>query len=942
MRKNIFYSSLLILLIFTLAFAQQVNKRETDQTTGIAKPAAQGPDIAYALQGKGELLNCFMNFGEITDGYFQSEFYDFLWPKSKGAISAGDNCVDDFSMIFACKGNVVDGYTAYRQEDWGPVDGSWGHYHAKNQSEELMHQGYPHLAVSDIPATWPEGYFDENGQFIDTPGEHHWPGKFRIDIDSTSATYGQEVPGEFPADRVIYAALDDADDLQGEPMGIRLDIETYEYGRSYAADFIFYDFTITNTSDTRLDSCWWGYYYDLDYGDYLDEAYKTFKTGLNPGEWDVMMEYDPNGTLPDEFETGAFGVAYFKTPKDMGITDSHYFLDTGPTTDAELWPIISSNPSDPNCPVPKGDYFHGNNVHLDDYTLTQSPPYGYDWVCMETTGPFSLEPGESVKAVLVVSGGENEEDFLANIDIAKGMYLKHYQGPSGPASPKLYAVAGDGEATLYWDNAPELKADPFTGELDFEGYKIYRSVDNGNTWGEKILDGAGNLVGYVPVAQFDLKNTISGLDPLNANSYLGNNSGIRHSWTDTDVSNGVTYSYTITAYDRGQPNKNIPSFESSKGTKATEDNFVQVIPEPPASGAVPPEASVSHIAGMGKGTIDLEILDPNKITDHTYHVVFPDSPGVNFQLVDATDNTTLLESYPINTDEMPVRDGFRIRVNGDDAYGGISAIVDEFGRDVFGKGKSDTTGSWYVEALERWGDFDAKTSNYEIRFTADSSAIGTRIGANIQIAEKVPIQVWNTTFNTRVHFVIQDNGNLQFDEGEKIYIINAPYQELTIGSTYSINLFEQVPLEVTIQNAPTDSAGLPPIEGQKVTIITQRAHTPQDVYKITFTAKSFRAVTDSELDAVRVVPNPYVVNAAWEQGVNVRLMRFMFLPPQCTITIYTTRGEKIRTIRHTNSAGAEDWNVTSDSNQDLAFGVYIYIVETPDGRQKMGKFALIK
>ncbi len=105
--------------------------------------------------------------------------------------------------------------------------------------------------------------------------------------------------------------------------------------------------------------------------------------------------------------------------------------------------------------------------------------------------------------------------------------------------------------TLYWDDAPETATDPATGEQDFEGYKIYRSEDGGITWGTVTTDALGRTYGYVPVAQFDLVNNIKGPDPKNPLMWLGTDSGLQHSWVDSNVVDGIAYSYTIVSYDRG-------------------------------------------------------------------------------------------------------------------------------------------------------------------------------------------------------------------------------------------------------------------------------------------------------------------------------------------------------------------------------------------------------
>ena len=96
------------------------------------------------------------------------------------------------------------------------------------------------------------------------------------------------------------------------------------------------------------------------------------------------------------------------------------------------------------------------------------------------------------------------------------------------------------------------------------------------------------------------------------------------------------------------------------------------------------------------------------------------------------------------------------------------------------------------------------------------------------------------------------------------------------------------------------------------------------------------------LSEIRVVPNPYIVGVEWEELQNVHQIRFMFLPPICTINIYTVNGDKVRTLTHDDYSGDESWNVTNDSNQAVAFGVYVYVVTTPEGDKHVGKLAIIR
>ena len=78
---------------------------------------------------------------------------------------------------------------------------------------------------------------------------------------------------------------------------------------------------------------------------------------------------------------------------------------------------------------------------------------------------------------------------------------------------------------------------------------------------------------------------------------------------------------------------------------------------------------------------------------------------------------------------------------------------------------------------------------------------------------------------------------------------------------------------------------------------------------------------------VIVVPNPYIKWSGYEEEDYRRVLRFTRLPEKCTITIYTVSGEKVNTLEHDSVDGAEEWNLRTVNNQEVAPGLYIYSVE---------------
>ncbi len=81
-------------------------------------------------------------------------------------------------------------------------------------------------------------------------------------------------------------------------------------------------------------------------------------------------------------------------------------------------------------------------------------------------------------------------------------------------------------------------------------------------------------------------------------------------------------------------------------------------------------------------------------------------------------------------------------------------------------------------------------------------------------------------------------------------------------------------------------------------------------------------------DKIRIVPNPYIVQAGDFNftGDDNRLL-FVNLPPYCTLRIYTSTGDLIKTIEHSSGSGDESWDQVTESNQLIASGVYIVLVD---------------
>jgi len=116
-------------------------------------------------------------------------------------------------------------------------------------------------------------------------------------------------------------------------------------------------------------------------------------------------------------------------------------------------------------------------------------------------------------------------------------------------------------------------------------------------------------------------------------------------------------------------------------------------------------------------------------------------------------------------------------------------------------------------------------------------------------------------------------------------------------------------------------------------------------YTMTNQPAYLRRPGGKSLSEIRVVPNPYNIRASSLQfGVDAPdRLAFFGLPPECTIKIFTERGDLVDTIEHTDGTGDELWHSMTSSGQIIVSGVYIAYFEVPrDYRDSNGNLLFRK
>jgi hypothetical protein len=98
---------------------------------------------------------------------------------------------------------------------------------------------------------------------------------------------------------------------------------------------------------------------------------------------------------------------------------------------------------------------------------------------------------------------------------------------------------------------------------------------------------------------------------------------------------------------------------------------------------------------------------------------------------------------------------------------------------------------------------------------------------------------------------------------------------------------------------------------------------------------------NADFSALQVYPNPW--RSDKHSGIN---MTFANLPLNSTVKIFTISGHLIKTI--TPTIATATWDLTNDSGDKVASGIYIYLITTGDtgygvnGQKVRGKVAVIK
>jgi hypothetical protein len=924
--KKFFLQVVIILIVTQFSFGQdgikeitkEKNESSLDKVSDISDRAGgthNASNIGLFFENRGKLYPRRLSQG----------------PSGEFPINSGMHYIYRINPFIGIPGNVVQGrFTT--NEEWEAVGG----YNNKETAQ---------IAFSDNPKTWPATGWpvkDKNGNPI-----------IKSDQDS-------------------YCVYSDTNNSR-KVLGLVVAQTGYTYGVSFGKNLIFYKFEVINKGKQNLDSLYFDYYTDIDVGNVSGGApeYGDDKLGFDKSRNFVYFFDDGLSSEWPGGKTGYFGVVLLKTPevkgRELGITDMHYNLyDDDTDIDSVEFGIMASTPNLYNSSY-RSKFFHpgtAGNIHYDDPATI--PVKGIDLVANLSSGPYQLNMGDTLVFYTAIAAGWNYNEISYYVDQAYRIMDFNFEISKPPAAPILTGIAGDGKVTLYWDDKSEFSKDNFTGQYDFEGYRLYRSLDRGVNW-ELLKD-------------YDIQDDI------------GFDLGLQYSFTDTTVTNGFEYWYSLTAYDRGD--SSVASLETPKGNTVDAVNIAAVVPSSSALGRTPVSADQPSQIGKGNSNyiFDIRPSDNDSLADREYKIGFNysyrqlkgdkiitpvlivndssssfiNSYGIEF----ISKNTFHLVNYQtgdyIPPDPKSYRSGSSITVL--PGSGGKKLLELK----LFGPAYNAP-----ADSLPKPGDLIRLSfSTYCIRNNSDTVIYPRQFELNKEqstsdgvIFKVIPPEVIKSisriggTDNFEISFSVVDSALLKDDtyiisvdnsgidaEGKKYIVMlvkNSGLETiLTTGNLYPDSTFTFNGLEGRV-SFPENKAPSPGNIFSVQCLVPQKI-TLNDVFKFKILGSSIsNSTVVKNISNIKVVPNPYVVSSLYEPEYGelrrepLRQLQFINLPTECSIYIFTVDADLIKTIHHNSTNGTENWDLRTEGGREIAPGIYIYLVKTKD-TEYLSRFAVIK
>ncbi len=152
-----------------------------------------------------------------------------------------------------------------------------------------------------------------------------------------------------------------------------------------------------------------------------------------------------------------------------------------------------------------------------------------------------------------------------NEDINGDGLLTRYVLPSPPSIPRTRVVPTHNKIDVYWSDNSKNSIDPISNQKDFEGYRVYLSKLGFDVNGVQNLSRDFKLAAEYDIPGNGLFKEI-GFESIALDTavyFKGDTVAYNYKYTVNDLPDGWQYAVAVTAFDRGNPESNLESLESS-------------------------------------------------------------------------------------------------------------------------------------------------------------------------------------------------------------------------------------------------------------------------------------------------------------------------------------------------------------------------------------------
>jgi hypothetical protein len=575
--------------------------------------------------------------------------------------------------------------------------------------------------------TEPDGKtpYDDSRDRADWPYDDGAPGKI-VDGERVPAMLGNQMCWSVYNDALPEGHVN----METKPLGVEIQQSTFGFAAKGPLDNVFFmKYTIINKGNNTLDSTFISLWADPDVGDAGDD-FVGCDTALSLGyAYNDGTDTDYGAAAP------AVGFDFFQGPLIPSPGDTAYLPDRVAIDTLMLGMTTFNkyiNGTDPQTPIECFNYMRGLNRDgtpvVDPTTgeetmffLPGDPVTGEGWIdaasadrrWMMTTGPFTMEPGDTqvVVAAALAAQGEtplNSITVLKEIDrAAQVVYDLNFIIPLPPPNPTIYARGYENYVELVWEDDPEGSdnyLEDFRTKLGqlyiFEGYNVYMGKTASGPWTkiatydytagqsqsayESAIDEFADCEWDSVAEVWDCTNAevsriwdyallYEDLAKERVIAQEGTNSGTRYQINitrDPESGNPLEayrpYYFGVTSYSvntqQVYPEDSVffgPNFAGLLSYNL-ESKIRPITVTPWGSGATIARDGL-RVSGASDGYIEVEYLIQDSLTGHDYEVTFNSS--LNWNLTDITSNVMILEDQGNQSGDFtyPIVNGMMVR-----------------------------------------------------------------------------------------------------------------------------------------------------------------------------------------------------------------------------------------------------------------------------------------